>query len=210
MAAVLTRSRVVPSLPVGRCLDFANTRYWRGTETPTEALTDVGSLIRWLVGADVVDRDTAASLRTLQRRDAAAAHHLLGEAIGVRENIYRMGLDFAEGARRDPDLEWLNRLLAAAPPRLRLHFSGKPAGWKVPMVSPSVAEVLAPILWSAADLALAVHRRHLRCCANDRCRWLFLDDSKSGTRRWCSMASCGNRSKARRHAAREAARREEG
>ena len=32
-----------------------------------------------------------------------------------------------------------------------------------------------------------------------RCLWLFVDASKSGTRRWCDMASCGNRAKARRH-----------
>ena len=39
----------------------------------------------------------------------------------------------------------------------------------------------------------------LRRCANDACLWLFLDESKNATRRWCDMASCGNRAKARRH-----------
>ena len=39
----------------------------------------------------------------------------------------------------------------------------------------------------------------LRPCANDECR-LFLDDhSKANAARWCSMAVCGNRMKARRH-----------
>ena len=42
----------------------------------------------------------------------------------------------------------------------------------------------------------------VRQCNNERCLWLFVDDSKSGTRRWCSMASCGNRAKAHRHYAR--------
>ena len=35
-----------------------------------------------------------------------------------------------------------------------------------------------------------------------RCRWVFYDDSRTGRRRWCDMASCGNRAKARRHRAR--------
>jgi predicted RNA-binding Zn ribbon-like protein len=39
----------------------------------------------------------------------------------------------------------------------------------------------------------------VRECANNRCLWLFLDDSKNGTRRWCSMQACGNRAKAYRH-----------
>ncbi len=39
----------------------------------------------------------------------------------------------------------------------------------------------------------------LRPCANDECRLFLVDHSKSGTARWCSMAACGNRMKARRH-----------
>jgi predicted RNA-binding Zn ribbon-like protein len=39
----------------------------------------------------------------------------------------------------------------------------------------------------------------LRPCANDECRLFLIDHSKAGTARWCSMAACGNRMKARRH-----------
>ena len=39
----------------------------------------------------------------------------------------------------------------------------------------------------------------VRRCANPECGWLFLDDSRAGKRRWCSMSACGNRAKARRH-----------
>jgi hypothetical protein len=39
----------------------------------------------------------------------------------------------------------------------------------------------------------------VRRCANPECGWLFLDDSRAGKRRWCSMSSCGNRARARRH-----------
>ena len=42
-------------------------------------------------------------------------------------------------------------------------------------------------------------QQRIRRCTNDDCLWLFLDESKNGTRRWCDMASCGNRAKARRH-----------
>jgi predicted RNA-binding Zn ribbon-like protein len=42
----------------------------------------------------------------------------------------------------------------------------------------------------------------LRPCANPECRLFLLDESRSGTARWCSMATCGNRLKARRHHAR--------
>jgi predicted RNA-binding Zn ribbon-like protein len=39
----------------------------------------------------------------------------------------------------------------------------------------------------------------LRPCANGECRLFLIDRSKAGTARWCSMAACGNRMKARRH-----------
>ncbi len=42
----------------------------------------------------------------------------------------------------------------------------------------------------------------LRACADQACRWVFYDDSRTGRRRWCDMAVCGNRAKAARHRAR--------
>jgi predicted RNA-binding Zn ribbon-like protein len=47
--------------------------------------------------------------------------------------------------------------------------------------------------------------QRLRVCANDTCRWAFFDDSPTGRRRWCDMATCGNRAKAARHRARQKA-----
>lgn len=40
----------------------------------------------------------------------------------------------------------------------------------------------------------------LRPCENEACRLFLIDRSRAGTGRWCSMAACGNRMKARRHA----------
>ena len=61
------------------------------------------------------------------------------------------------------------------------------------------AALLAPALWSAGDLLTGPQLARVRECANDKCLWLFLDESKNGTRRWCSMSACGNRAKAHRH-----------
>ena len=55
------------------------------------------------------------------------------------------------------------------------------------------------MVWSAGDLLVGPRLARVRRCANERCLYLFVDDSKSGTRRWCSMAACGNRAKAHRH-----------
>lgn len=42
----------------------------------------------------------------------------------------------------------------------------------------------------------------LRACANDECNLFLVDHSRPGTAKWCSMATCGNRMKARAHASR--------
>lgn len=65
-----------------------------------------------------------------------------------------------------------------------------------------------PGLAVRAVLALANLARtapgRLKPCASEECRLFLLDRSRAGTARWCSMATCGNRIKARRHAARSA------
>lgn len=59
---------------------------------------------------------------------------------------------------------------------------------------------LWPISRSAADLLTSDSDLHkVRQCGGSDCNWLFLDTSKNRTRQWCSMQSCGNREKARRH-----------
>lgn len=63
----------------------------------------------------------------------------------------------------------------------------------------TASALLTPMLWSAADLLTGTLLGRVRECANDKCLWLFLDESKNGTRRWCSMKACGNRAKAHRH-----------
>jgi predicted RNA-binding Zn ribbon-like protein len=45
----------------------------------------------------------------------------------------------------------------------------------------------------------------IKVCDNDRCLWVFYDTSRTGRRRWCDMATCGNRAKAARHRARSKA-----
>jgi predicted RNA-binding Zn ribbon-like protein len=82
-----------------------------------------------------------------------------------------------------------------------LSGSGKRLVWSWPE-----GEELSAPLWLLAQegekLFLSEQAEWLRCCASDTCRWLFLDTSKSHTRRWCDMKICGNRMKARRYQAR--------
>lgn len=57
--------------------------------------------------------------------------------------------------------------------------------------------VLAPVLISAAQLLVSGPSGKVRECQDETCGWLFLDRSRAGRRRWCSMTDCGNRAKVR-------------
>jgi predicted RNA-binding Zn ribbon-like protein len=65
-------------------------------------------------------------------------------------------------------------------------------------------DLFAPLAHSAATLFSTVDRRRVRKC--DHCVLHFFDDSKKGTRRWCSMKLCGNRLKVAAYAARQRSR----
>jgi predicted RNA-binding Zn ribbon-like protein len=44
----------------------------------------------------------------------------------------------------------------------------------------------------------------VKICPADDCLWAFYDESRNGSRQWCSMDDCCNRAKARAHRARQA------
>lgn len=185
----------IPAPPDDACLSFANTRYWRGTASPTEDLPDAEALLNWLQTACGVPVEAMRTARA--RKDAGSG--MLQKAIALRETIYRLFAAEAAGGKWDPgDLCALNAALADAPPRQALAL-GPRKGWEVAWTDTSVTALLAPVLWSAGDLLLGSRAGRVRQCANPACGWLFLDDSKSGNRRWCSMSACGNRAKAHRH-----------
>jgi predicted RNA-binding Zn ribbon-like protein len=64
--------------------------------------------------------------------------------------------------------------------------------------------LLLPVLTSATDLLTSAARDLVRQCEGADCGWLFLDRSNARRRRWCSMADCGNRNKARNFYRRQA------
>ena len=66
-----------------------------------------------------------------------------------------------------------------------------------PSAGPSL--ILHRLVWETAQFLTSTDLGRLRICANRECGWLFLDTSKNHSRRWCSMADCGSRAKARRY-----------
>lgn len=181
------------------CLDFANTRSWRGRAAPHDDLGDFGRLIDWCVLAGAIDAASGRMLAAWGRDHPVRATMMFGEALALRETIYRLFDRRPDVPPQEDDLDRLNRALAKTPARTTLRPTAGGLAWRVARLEPAAPSVLAAVLWSTADLLIDPRRRRVRACANAECRWVFLDDSKSGNRRWCAMSSCGNRAKAQRH-----------
>lgn len=177
------------------CLDFVNTVDPRYAPERTEFLLDYEALLTWALGANLVESAHAEMLAAVASSRPSSAQTVHRRAIALREAIFEI---FRDDPRfRARGLRTLNDELRRAPQHQLVELGDG----RVARVWPSI-EALDRILWpiaaSAADLLTSDVARRVRECEGERCGWLFLDTSKAGHRRWCSMGDCGNRAKARR------------
>ena len=202
-------------------LDLVNTLE-RGVamdgQPPHDFLSDTTALLRWTVRVSLITDTEATQVARAWRDDPAAARAGLAAVRDIREGLHLAMLAAippsrggAPGDPRSPAqgepiaagaaLVALHERWAAAaaraklvldhgePPRVRLAYGTVPAM----LVPDRVAEATLDLLLSA-DLA-RVHRCPV---AEGGCGWVFLDQSRNGSRRWCRMADCGTTAKARR------------
>jgi predicted RNA-binding Zn ribbon-like protein len=181
------------------CLGLVNTRYWRGSPAPTDDLRSIADLLGF-AAAGGVDATLVEALGAHWQAHPLAADLALAAAIEVREALHRIFAAIAEDRiAAAADLAALNAALAAAAERTRMGLRDGAYVWEITLPGRNAMGLLSPVLWSAADLLAGPRRGRVRQCANPLCRWLFLDETKGGNRRWCSMSACGNRAKAHRH-----------
>ncbi len=184
------------------CLDFANIISNYLAEPREERLTDYGELVTWARRAGVIDDNEARQLVRAAAKHPADAEAALAGARQLRDAIFETFFAIAND-KRPPGaaIEVLNASLADALGKQQLVRDGD--GWALRCTADEGLDApLRPIARSAAELLIdkAVHPR-IRVCggAEHDCTWLFVDESKNGMRRWCTMRDCGNRAKARRH-----------
>ncbi len=185
------------------CLDFLVTLRGRKEER-RETLLGFHDLVDWCEEAGLLGDKDARQFRSLRLRGTEV---YVRRSTALREILYRI-LNAAATGRSIParDLTWLNRLLrqGRAYPQVGLDKRGQPVKKTVTMLR-GAPWLLYLIAKSAMDLLTSHDFSLLRACGNSRCAVLFVDRSKNHTRRWCSMARCGNVTKVTRFYARKRA-----
>jgi len=185
-------------------LDFANTNDWHASEHPVEMIKNFGQLIDWGAEAGLLSPGKAGKLRAWASASGDEAKYAYQQVIVFREAIYRVfAARYTGGIIPAMDLSTLNDMVRQAMSHLQLSPIGQGFAWEWSDELDGINLILWPVARAAANLLASEQVNRVRVCEDDRgCGYLFIDQSKNGSRRWCSMESCGNRAKARRHYAR--------
>ena len=179
-------------------LDFVNCEF--GIRR-FDALRDFDAMVRWLEAAVVLDAERAGGIRRRAQQQPAGAAAALVDARRVRGALRSLAERGPQSERvRAEGLAEINRVLgrSAGTRRVELRPDGTFIRSFVP-VGDAFAGLVIPIVESAADALILGELNRVRRCADPRCQRVFFDNTKNGRRRWCDMATCGNRAKAARH-----------
>jgi predicted RNA-binding Zn ribbon-like protein len=157
-------------------IDLPATLQARLSPAPRELLSTPEDLARWLVSAGM-----AATAPQADAEDLTAARSL-------REAIYVLAGQH-DGATAESARETLNALAAGEPAVPRLQGDG------TAMLTGSAAELLVTLAREAVQLFGSDAAGLIRQCESATCTLYFIDASRKGGRRWCSMSACGNKAK---------------
>ncbi|MFI7069811.1 CGNR zinc finger domain-containing protein [Micromonospora sediminicola] len=192
----VTRMRLVGG---NLALDFINTRTGPPVGSPDDdVLTGYPELLAWSVYAGALSEPEAEALRRLSHDDPAGSQTAFARSLRIRDDlddVFR-----AVAADRSPDTSVLARLRddeADALGHARLE-QGRTFGWTW-RDDQTLARPLRPVVHAAVQLLTTGTLDRIKGCGG--CRFLFHDESKNRSRRWCSMDDCGTSEKMRRYVA---------
>ena len=182
-------------------LDFVNTVDNRNDpERRKELLNTYFDLLSWATGAELLSQAEAERLRARASKSSGQARAALRRAKVLRESLYRIFTALAE-ERQPPaaDVAMLDSFDKQAMAHRRIGRQPQGGyGWQWRTDGDDLDLILWQVAKAGAELLTSDLAYHVRACAAERCRWLFVDTSRNRSRRWCDMRVCGNRAKARR------------
>lgn len=200
---VMNMSETNPYMMVGErlCMDFINTVSWReSAEKRRDWFTSYAKLVDWCIHAEVLTGQQAKSLLIKSKEKPSEAGDVLKQAIEMREVMYQIFKDISKETSPHPrDLERFNEYVSRFYQSMQVIHEKDHYTLQFKNTGKTLDSMLPPILQSAVDILVSKNDlERVKQCEGDPCGWLFFDTSRNRSRRWCSMADCGNRAKARR------------
>lgn len=169
-----------------------------GAKPRVEYLLDFDTAILWAQEAGLISEPEGRSLARLAAKDADASSSAVRGLRQLRSAVRAAALGTAQPAQ----IARIGNLATRARAHQRLTLSGGRAAWVFDKSAGLDLPLYAAAL-TAVDVLSSDAVGRISACPGQGCGWLF--HNATGRRRWCSMAVCGNRAKARAFAARERA-----
>jgi len=177
-------------------LDFLNTAPIT-EEGRDEKLESMDALFRWYARVEIVTPEAIANLRDSNFvRDRA--DEIIQSARDFRAE-YRSFVTAWTSVDESEDRSILDDWLRKVRPLLQFSADGHALEPALPPEPEEPKEMIGPVVYHAARLAIDVDRRRISQCDGRDCVLLFVDTTRNRSRRWCRMSKCGNRAKVRRH-----------
>jgi predicted RNA-binding Zn ribbon-like protein len=180
-------------------LDFVNTCGGAGKARDSERLVDWQTAITWATANGLLNPSDSRLLEKARLRAGHRPSDVLKELTELREAVHAVFSAIAgeilpsEAARLRLEGHILDALNHS-----NLCVDGRaPVHWNVCPEKAGSGLIKDRLAVAASELLMQAILSNVRECG--ACSWLFLDLSRSKSRRWCSMATCGNRIKAQRH-----------
>lgn len=188
----MVRSRFV-FISEATALDFLNTEIV-AEGRPVDLLATWADLVDWLVEARLLRKKDAAAVRAVARNQAEV---MLGEIKEFRRLLRALVLRLRDGgAPKGSELGAINLALRLGGGALRLSLEGGAMQLAFEAESSGARDPRYLVARAAAEFLAMAEPSRIGVCGSATCILIYYDTTKSRTRRWCSMATCGNRAKA--------------
>ncbi|MGY8985714.1 MAG: CGNR zinc finger domain-containing protein [Sphingomonadales bacterium] len=177
------------------CLEFSN-------KFSKDEHFDYEKLIIWAKNSGTTNNITADQLLEYSKSYPFKTDPVIFEAKILAKTINHIYASIAEGKNPlEEDVVFLNGSIEKTfqnliiTPTTSLKFRW---GWKEPQIA-SPEQPLWRIILNAGETLVETNPKKIKKCEGLECYKLFIDKSKAGRRKWCSMETCGNRTKTRKY-----------
>lgn len=175
------------------CLDFVNTIDNRKKVGTCDYLSTFKDLLLWYARTGALSPKIIHTLERLAKDYPQKAAVVFEKSLVLRELLHRLFTVMIAGKSPAPaDLMQFNTYIGEAYANIELTAAGK-----LQFNAPALEQVYWWLVKSAVELYTAGKPAQIKECP--ACGWLFLDKSRNGSRKWCSMSTCGDVDKVTRN-----------
>ncbi|RUT72451.1 zf-CGNR multi-domain protein [Flavobacterium cupreum] len=171
------------------CLNFINTIFDRTVANPVSLILSKEDWIAWLLKVDLIKKNDLDQTEILFDLD---------EIVETRTILFTIfyGLSKKETISRG-DLNLFEKLILKVQKATKLQADHGIPAEILQINNSNLNDYLLPIIKSGYELFLSGQIHRIKECGH--CGWLYLDNSKNNSRKWCSMETCGSQIKAKRY-----------